>query len=120
VTATAISNDPFVKNLLAKVRAESRDTFSDAQLIALKEAAGGRQWGAHAIAVRHSLKFLHWHYYFVFVAGRNRRDMARREEALAQVLGVTAAAIMLLVPSLLGYLLLSRLGIWDVFQEMLR
>jgi len=121
VTTNAISNDPFIQNLLAKVKVDSRDTFSEAQLIALKEAAvGGRQWGSHSLDVRHSLKFWHWHYYFVFVAGRNRRDMTRREEALAHVLGIVAVALLLLVPSLLGYLLLSRLGLLDLFQQMLR
>jgi len=121
VVPNTINNDPFIKNLLAKVPVEFRDSFSDAQLIALKEAAiGGRQWGAHSIDVRHTLKFWRWHYYFVFVSGRNRRDMTRREEAFAHVLGVTAAAIVLLVPPLLGYLLLSRLGLWDLFLTMHR
>jgi len=120
VSVDAISNDPFIRNFLARLPLEFRDTFSVPQLVALKEAAlGRREWGTHPMDVRHSLKFWRWHYYFVFVAGRNRRDMTRREENLAHVLGLAAVATLLMVPSLLGYLVLSKLGVWDLFQSML-
>ena len=38
---TTISLDPFIANLRAKLPPETRDTFTDEQLIRLKAALGG-------------------------------------------------------------------------------
>ncbi|HLA28057.1 MAG TPA: hypothetical protein VJZ49_09205 [Syntrophales bacterium] len=129
MSANTISHDHFIRSLLAKLPAESRDTFSDAQLIGLKAALGGRTWGVHAIDIRHSLKFWRWHYYFVFLAGRNRRELSRREENLARMATATVLTIFILMSTLLGLLVLYlvksalgidlipgfHLGIWDYF-----
>lgn len=115
MSANAIRDDHFIRNLLAKLPAESRDTFSDVQLMGLKAALGGREWGLHAIDFRHSLQFWRWHYYFVFVAGRNLRELTRREENLARLGTATALAIFIAVSTLFGmlvlYLVTSALGI---------
>ena len=77
---TSVANDPFVQQLIAKLPAASVPSFTDEQLLALKVALGGRTWGAHALDWRWTLSFWHWHYYGVFLLGRNRRTLTRREQ----------------------------------------
>lgn len=122
--SSQVSNDPFVRNLLARVPAETRATFTDAQLIALKAGAlGGIETGKHPIDFRHSVKFWRWkHYYFVFVAGTNRRtrELTPEEERIAHLLGVASMAILALLLTLFGYELLSWLGVSHLLAQDLR
>ena len=118
-------------NLLAKLPSESRDSFSDDQLLALKVALGGRAWGVHALDLRWTLKFWHWQYYFVLLAGRNRRELSRREKAIERLAMALSLAGFLIFSIVFGvlvlYLLKSALGIdlipgfsfgvWGWFQE---
>ncbi|NJD07896.1 MAG: VanZ family protein, partial [Methylococcaceae bacterium] len=67
-----LREDPFVRNLLTRLPEESKDSFSDEQLQALKLALGGRNWSSHLLDWRWTLAFWRWHYYFVFLAGHNR------------------------------------------------
>lgn len=110
-----IKDDPFVKGLLEKLPAGDRDSFSPEQLQALKIALGGRSWGAHAIDARWTLKFWHWRYYFVFLAGRNRRELSRREQALSRFAMALFLSVFLVLSTLIGllvlYLIKSALGI---------
>ena len=80
-----LRDEPFVRSLLEKLPSGARDSFSDEQLLALKVALGGRAWGVHAVDWRWTLKLWHWHYYFVLLAGRNRRDLSRREREIARI-----------------------------------
>lgn len=126
-----IRDDKFINELLAKLPQASRDTFSDEQLVALKAGLGGRAWGRHAVDLRWTLHFWRWHYYFVVLAGRNRRELSRREKAIARAaLAITITTIALastllgllilyLVKSALGINLIPglSLGIWSWFQE---
>lgn len=128
---TPLREEPFVQNLLAKLPADARASFTDAQLVALKVALGGRQWGVHPVDVRFTLQFWRWHYYCVLVAGRNRRDLTRREKQLARWALAAATAAVLTVSTLLGLLVLYlvksalgidlfpgfSLGIWSWFQQ---
>jgi hypothetical protein len=124
VISSEVSNDPFVRNLLARVPAEARATFTDAQLLALKAGAlGGIETGKHPIDFRHSVKFWRWkHYDVVFVAGTNRRtrELTPEEERIAHVLGVVGIAILALLLSMFGYALLSWLGISHLLAQDLR
>ena len=79
-----LRQDPFVRNLLARLPEQSRDTFSDEQLQALKLALGGRNWSRHLVDWRWTLEFWRWHYYFVFLAGHNRRALSHREQLVAR------------------------------------
>ncbi len=125
-----IRDDPFIKSLLAKLPPQSSETFTDGQLVALKAALGGRSWGAHAIDWRRTLSFWRWHYYLVFLAGRNHRALTRREHelqrlALATIL-VTFGTVSTLFGILVLYLVTSALSIdqlpgfsfavWDWFK----
>ena len=110
-----IKKDPFVVGLLSKLPEEERDSFSPDQLMALKVALGGRAWGAHAVDLRWTMKFWRWRYYFVFLAGRNRRDLSQRQEHVARLAMATFLTIFLMISTLLGllvlYLIKSALGI---------
>jgi hypothetical protein len=113
-----LRNEPFVRNLLEKLPAGARETFSDEQLLALKVALGGRAWGVHAVDLRWTLRFWRSHYYFVLLAGRNRRELSRREREVARIALALVLAIFLATSVALGllvlYLLKSAMGV-DIF-----
>lgn len=123
-------SDPTISQLLGKLPAEMRDSFSDAQLLALKIALGGRAWGQHAVDFRWTLKFWQWQYYLVVVAGRNRRTMSARERRLQELSLALFVSVFLMFSTILGifvvYIIKSALGIdlipgfsfgvWDWFQ----
>ena len=127
----AIHTDPVITKLLAKVPADMRGSFSDEQLLALKVALGGRTWGTHALDLRFTLKWWRWQYYFVLLAGRNRRVLTDRERRIQRISMALVLAVFLLVSTVVGvlvlYLVKSALGIdlipgfsfgvWGWFQE---
>ncbi len=119
--------DPVIAKLLHKVPADMRGSFSEDQLLALKVAVGGRTWGSHALDWR-------WQYYFVFLAGRNRRSLSPREQRiehmgmaivalvlllLAVALGMLGVLVLYLVKSALGIDLLPgfSFGVWGWFKD---
>ncbi|QDL53011.1 3-phosphoshikimate 1-carboxyvinyltransferase [Rhodoferax aquaticus] len=131
----SIQTDPVITKLLDKVPADMRGSFSDAQLLALKVALGGRAWGAHAVDARWTLKWWRWQYYFVFLAGRNKRVLSLRERKLQRLSMAIVLAVFLLVSTAVGLLVLYlvksalgidlipgfSLGVWGWFQsEFLR
>lgn len=126
-----LRDEPFVRSLLEKLPSGARDSFSDEQLLALKVALGGRAWGVHAVDWRWTLKLWHWHYYFVLLAGRNRRDLSRREREIARIALALFLAGFVVFSTLLGLLVLYlaksalgidllpgfSFGIWGWFQD---
>lgn len=130
-SARSIQADPVITKLLDKVPFEMRASFSDEQLLALKVALGGRTWGAHAIDARWTLKWWRWQYYFVFLAGRNRRTLSARERQVQRLSMAIVLTVFLLVSAAVGilvlYLVKSALGIdlipgfswgvWDWFKK---
>jgi len=129
--APPIHADPVITKLLDKVPADMRASFSDDQLLALKVALGGRSWGAHAIDARFTLKWWRWQYYFVFLAGRNKRALSARQRQVQRLSMALVLSVFLLFSAALGILLLylvkSALGIglipgfsfgvWGWFQQ---
>lgn len=118
LSSLPIRDDPFIKSLLAKLPGQSAVTFSDGQLVALKAALGGRSWGTHAFDLRRTLSFWRWHFYLVFLVGRNRRTLSCREYefqrmALATVL-VAFGAVLTLFGILVLYLVTSGSGIGQI------
>jgi len=125
-----IQSDPVITKLLDKVPADMRGSFSEDQLLALKVALGGRTWGAHAVDARWTLKWWRWQYYFVFLAGRNRRVLTDREQSIQRLAMAATLALFLIFSGMLGilvlYLVKSALGIdlipgysfgvWDWFK----
>lgn len=127
---STLREDPVIVELMQRLPADSRASFSDEQLLALKAALSGRSWGNHAIDLRWTLKFWRWHYYFVFLLGNNRRQLSRREKEIARMALLTTVAVILLFSALFGLLLLYliksalginlfdfSLGIWGWFQH---
>jgi hypothetical protein len=126
-----IQADPVITKLLDKVPADMRGSFSEEQLLALKLALGGRTWGAHAVDARWTLKWWRWQYYFVFLAGRNRRVLTDREHAIQRMAMATTLAVFLTFCGLLGILILYLVksamgidlipgfsfGVWDWFKS---
>ena len=126
-----IKTDLVITKLLDKVPADMRGSFSDAQLLALKIALGGRTWGAHAVDARWTLKWWRWQYYFVFLAGRNRRVLSDREVRIQRFSMALFLTGFLLFSALVGvfvlYILKSALGVdlvpgfsfgvWGWFQD---
>ncbi|WP_350645806.1 3-phosphoshikimate 1-carboxyvinyltransferase, partial [Pseudoalteromonas sp. G24-MNA-CIBAN-0072] len=77
-----------------------------------------RQWGNHTVDCRGVVKLFKYRYYYVFLAGRNRRELSAKElklAKLAQALVLSSiVTIIILLILLLSYLVKSALGI-DVF-----
>jgi hypothetical protein len=131
MSAPPIQADPVITKLLDKVPADMRSSFSSEQLLALKIALGGRTWGAHAEDARWTLKWWRWQYYFVFLAGRNRRVLTDREQTIQRMAMAMFLAVFLIFSTVVGvlvlYLMKSALGIdlipgfsfgvWGWFQE---
>lgn len=114
------SEDSFVIGLKERLPDDLKDSFTPEQLSALKVAFGARKWGQHSVDLRGTLRLWHWRYYFVFLAGRNRRDLSRREQQLSRMATAFALSLFLLFSVMLGllvlYLVKSALGI-DIFPN---
>jgi hypothetical protein len=115
-----IKKDPGLTKLLERMPQEVQDSFSEEQLVNIKLAIGARTWGNHAIDIRSTIKFFRYRYYYVFVAGSNRRELSRREKRLGLLVHATFATLFLSFSILLGvlvlYLIKSAAGI-DIFPN---
>lgn len=113
-----IRRDPSIQHLLGRMPQDIADTFTEAQLASLRLALGALSWGRHAVDVRGTVVFWRWRYYYVFLLGRNRRELTRREKQLSLLLQAVFLSALLLLSTLLGllvlYLVKSALGI-DLF-----
>lgn len=113
-----IHHDPFVKGLLARIPADIAASFSAEQLLGLKMGLGTRHWKIHPLDFRGTLKVWRWQYYYVLVAGRERRALTRAEIRGAYYLKVLFGFVFILGCTLLGllvlYLVKSAMGI-DLF-----
>lgn len=115
-----LQQDPAIRSLLERMPKNIQTTFTDEQLAHLKIAIGARQWGSHAVDCRGVVKFFKYRYYYVFLAGRNRRELSLKEQKIARlsqalILSIAATFIILLTLLIL-YLIKSALGI-DIFDE---
>lgn len=129
---TKIISDPAVRRLLNRMPEVVQESFSEEQLIHLKVAIGARQGGRHTVDFRGVVKFFKYRYYFVFLAGRNRRELNENEKKVAWIFQVVListftfvsiiviALILYLVKSALGINLFEgfSLGIWHWFKSM--
>jgi len=117
---TDIRHEPFVADFLKRIPGCERDSFTDSQLECLKVAFGTRAWGVHPVDLRWTLKVWKKRYYFVFVAGVNRRPLSRRQQEIALLGKSIMLAVVLIISTLLGvlilYLLKSAVGI-DIFPN---
>jgi len=113
-----LKNETGLRKLLDRMPLEVQDSFTEEQLVNIKIAIGARTWGSHAIDVRSTIKFFRYRYYYVFVAGRNRRELSARERRLGLLIQAAALGVFLTFSALFGilvlYLLKSAAGI-DIF-----
>ena len=117
------SYDPFIQKFFSRIHGEVAASFTDEQLNAIKLAFGARDWGTHAIDMRKSVRFLWFRWYFVLLAGKERRP-ADRLNAESRPFGTLSNALMttvflffLLSPVLvLLYGLKTATGI-DIFPD---
>lgn len=114
-----LQQDPAIRSLLERMPKNIQTTFTDEQLAYLKIAIGARQLGNHAVDCRGVVKFFKYRYYYVFLAGRNRRELSAKEQKVARlsqalILSIVATFIILLTLLVL-YLIKSALGI-DIFE----
>lgn len=115
-----LKTDPAIKSLLERMPEGVQDSFTDEQLMHLKVAIGARQWGNHSLDFRGVVKVLKYRYYFVILAGRNRRQLSVKEQKLANlaqaaILSFFSMVIILAVLFVL-YIIKSALGI-DIFKD---
>ncbi|TMO76250.1 3-phosphoshikimate 1-carboxyvinyltransferase [Pseudoalteromonas sp. S3776] len=115
-----IKADPAVRSLLDRMPDDVQDSFTEDQLAHLKVAIGARQWGKHTVDCRGVIKFFKYRYYFVVLAGRNRRELSEKEKKIAAVSqAITVSLFSFIVISiflLVVYLVKSALGI-DIFSN---
>lgn len=114
-----LRSDPAVKSLLERMPKSIQDSFTEEQLSHLKIAIGARQWGNHVIDYRGVIKIFRYRYYYVLLAGRNRRILSIKEQKIASVaqaiffIGFFSLITVLIF--LFLYLIKSALGI-DIFK----
>ncbi|XQF93627.1 3-phosphoshikimate 1-carboxyvinyltransferase [Pseudoalteromonas espejiana] len=110
-----IKKDPAIRSLLNRMPESVQNSFTEEQLVHLKIAIGARQWGRHAIDFRGVVKFFKYRYYYVLLAGRNRRELSVNEEKIAGLLQILIISLITLVTivvlMLIAYLFKSALGI---------
>jgi len=114
-----LQQDPAIRSLLERMPKNVQTTFTDEQLAHLKIAIGARQWGNHAVDCRGVVKFFKYRYYYVLLAGRNRRELSIKEQKIASftqaLILSSAVTFIILFVLLVLYLLKSALGI-DIFS----
>lgn len=129
-TDAALADDPFVKGLKQRLPEALRESFTDAQLEALRQVFGARSWVKHKVDLRGTFQLLGAQYYFAVLAGRNKRGHPRTGQHLSLAAKAALATLFLLISTLLGlailYLVKSALGIdllpnyslglWDWFK----
>lgn len=128
-----IHQDPVITRLLEKMPKKVASSFNEEQLSHLRNAIGAREWGKHKLDVRGTVKFFKWRFYYVILAGRNRRSLSEKEVKVARVLTASIVATFITFAVLLGliviYLIKSALGInlidgwslglWSWFKEVI-
>ncbi len=129
-------HDPFLERFFSRISREMAESFSDEQLLAVKQAFADQVGRDHAIDLRLSLPLLFRRYYMVFIAGPERRDQSRRRRdrsnnRIAKRTNVVFMIFMLIFGffSIIGMLYLlksalgidlwpnSSLGIWSAVRE---
>ncbi|MDD1783286.1 hypothetical protein LRP49_19125 [Enterovibrio sp. ZSDZ35] len=127
----SIHNDPFIRGFLDKIPKDVASSFTDSQLLQLKLMFGTRAKAQHIVDIRTVMGSFSWSYYFVFLLGRNRRDLTRAEQRMANagkvffllmgslVLFSVAIITLYLIKSFLGIDLLPHFsfGLWTWITE---
>jgi len=117
-----IRDEQTIKGILEKMPESVADSFNDEQLTHLFTILGSRSWGRHSIDLRGTFKipFYKWRFYYVFLTGKNHRDLSRKEKQISLMGQALFISTFLLLCTGLGllilYLIKSALGI-DIFPN---
>lgn len=110
-----ITHDPVIVRLLEKMPNKVAKSFNEEQLSHLRNAIGAREWGKHKLDLRGTIKLYKWRYYYVVLAGRNRRNLSSAEIRIAMLINATFITLFITISILFGlvvlYLIKSALGI---------
>lgn len=119
-TREQLITDKKLGKLLCLMPKDAQDSFTDEQLKNLKVAVTASSWRQHGIDIRSSISLFSYRYYLVFLAGRELRQMSRREARWQRLLLVLFFCLFLTFSTLLGllvlYLIKSAMGI-DIFPN---
>ncbi|GFD84044.1 3-phosphoshikimate 1-carboxyvinyltransferase [Alteromonas marina] len=107
-----IKEEPNVQHMLERMPKNVADSFTDDQLFYLNAALAGRRWGSHKVDVRGTIGLLRSRYYFVLLAGRDKRDLSRTESRIGKLVMAAVVALFLCVSLVLGLVLLYILKSW--------
>lgn len=80
-------DDPFFQHFFARISKAEAESFSDAQLAAIKRAFGARSRGVHPLDLRFSVPLIFARVYLVMLGGPEHRpsDRRQRERALRPI-----------------------------------
>ncbi len=111
----SLDHDPFVIGLKQRLPAHLRESFTEDQLDGLRSAFATRSWARHKFDLRGTFRLWSNQYYFVFVGGRNKRNLSRGQRNLSLAAKASVITVFLLFSILVGlialYLIKSALGI---------
>lgn len=107
-----IKEEPNVQHMLERMPKNVADSFTDDQLFYLNAALAGRRWGSHKVDVRGTIGLLRSRYYFVLLAGRDKRDLSRTESRIGKLVMAAIITLFLCVSLVLGLVLLYILKSW--------
>ena len=105
-----IKEEPNVQHMLERMPKDVANSFTDDQLFHLNTALAGR--GSHKVDVRGTIGLLRSRYYFVLLAGRDKRDLSRTESRIGKLVMAAVIALFLCVSLVLGLVLLYILKSW--------
>jgi hypothetical protein len=119
---TNVKDEIAIKNLLSRMPNDVAMSFTDTQLMHLKLAIGSREWGKHKVDFRGTfpLPFVRSRIYYVFLMGRNFRELSRREQVVSAFTLAVFLTLFITFSVLMGilvlYLIKSALGI-NIFKN---
>jgi len=94
-------SDPFLEHMFARMSPGARFLFTPAQIDEIKKAFSARSRGVHGLDVRRSVGLFGKSYYFVLLAGRERRRSAQAASRVTNLSYRFAAAGIFLAVCLL-------------------
>lgn len=119
-TAESQLNKRRFTGFLSKIPKTIRDSFNQQQLNALQKSLSETTWKKHPIDLRSSISFFSYQYYYVFIAGREQRQMTRQEIRFKRLMFLSFLTLFIIFSTLLGlfviYLIKSAVGI-DIFPN---
>tara|TARA_Y100001949_G_C15883054_1_gene284676 strand:+ start:208 stop:639 length:432 start_codon:yes stop_codon:yes gene_type:complete len=116
-----IHQDPTIRHVLDRMPDDVAESFSDEQLMHLRNAIGARNWGHHSLDWRGTfgLPFSRWRWYYVILMGKNRRTGNHGDtvsKGFARLIAVVFMLFSMMLGLVLLYLVKSFLGI-DLFED---